>query len=572
MRKQDISVGDLVSMYRRQELQLPELQRRYVWRASRVRDLLDSLYRSYPSGTILVWETDDPVPTRESAIEQDKSPFRSQRLLLDGQQRITSLTAVLSGESVKVRGRKNPIDVLFNFEHPERLEEVTEVEGDEEPLSGEDNDQPDEPDEDEESSIQERLNRLTFVVASKALARQPNWVSVTKVFGGAGDAELLQRAGVRGFEDPRYAKYMDRLTRLRQIRNYMYVMHVLGPEHTYEEVAEIFVRVNSLGMKLRSSDLALAQITSRWRGSLDLLDDFQEECEQSWFTLDTGLLVRTMVVFATHQPKFLRVGTTPVADLQRGWERAKAGLNFAINFLRTNAGVEDESVLSSPMLIVPIAVFSQLREERFSHEEEQALLYWLNVANARGRYSRGSTETLLAEDLAILFKGGGPSDVLEPIKRVFGRLDVLPSDLVGRTARSPLFPMAYLALKARGAKDWHTGLGISLAPRGKQHLIQYHHIFPKAVLRKHGYEQGEINEIANLAFIAGRTNQRIGKKPPSEYFPQIVKERGEDALSSQLIPANPALHQVENFRSFLEERRRLLAEAIDEYMVHTNEA
>lgn len=75
MRKQEINVHELVDMYRRQELQLPELQRRYVWRATRVRDLLDSLYRGYPSGSILVWETDGEVPTRASAIEQEKSRF-----------------------------------------------------------------------------------------------------------------------------------------------------------------------------------------------------------------------------------------------------------------------------------------------------------------------------------------------------------------------------------------------------------------------------------------------------------------------------------------------------------------
>lgn len=566
MRKQDIPVQDLVSMYRREELQLPELQRRYVWRATRVRDLLDSLYRGYPSGSILVWETDDPVPTRASAIQQERTPFRSQRLLLDGQQRITSLTAVLSGEPVKVRGRKNPIDILFNLDHPERLQEITEVEDDDEGERGEDEDTPDEPEEDTEVTLQERLSKLTFVVASKGLSRQPNWVSVTQVFGGANDADILQRAGVADFKDPRYAKYTERLTRLRQIRRYEYVMHVLGPEHNYEEVAEIFVRVNSLGMKLRSSDLALAQITSRWRGCLELLDEFQEECEQVWFTLDTGLLVRTMVVFATSQPKFMRVATTSVDDLVEGWNKAKAGLNFAINFLRTNAGVEDESVLSSPILIIPVAVFSQLKGEQLTRDHERALLYWFHVANARGRYSRGSTETVLAEDLSILFKGGTPSDLLEPMQRVYGRLEVDPAELVGRPARSPLFPLTYLALKALGAKDWQTGLGIALAARGKQHVIQFHHIFPKAVLRDHGYEQSEINEIANLAFIAGRTNQRIGKKPPAEYFPVIVKERGQEALASQLIPADGRLHLVENYRDFLVERRRLLAEAINGFM------
>ncbi len=301
MKKVDITVKDLVSMVQRGELQLPEIQRRYVWRAPRVRDLLDSLYRGYPSGTILVWETEREMPIQDMAIPQKVSPFAGHKLLLDGQQRLTSLSAVLRGEPIQVRGRKRPIDILFNLDHPEGLDEFTEVSGDEEsPLASDDESEGSDgvDDEEDESApgLQERLRQRTFVVASRALAQQPNWVSVSQVFREDGDAAILKAAGVTSFEDDRYAKYTDRLRRLRKIRDYPYVMQLLERDLSYEEVAEIFVRVNSLGMKLRGSDLALAQITSRWRDSLRLLEEFQEECEESWFTLDIGLLVRAMVL------------------------------------------------------------------------------------------------------------------------------------------------------------------------------------------------------------------------------------------------------------------------------------
>ena len=165
---------------------------------------------------------------------------------------------------------------------------------------------------------------------------------------------------------------------------------------------------------------------------------------------------------------------------------------------------------------------------------QQALLYWLHVANARGRYSRGSAETLLAEDLNILFRGGTPSDLLEPIRRLFGRLDVAPSDLAGRPSRSPLFPLAFLALKARGAKDWETGLGISLVTRGRQHVVQYHHIFPKAVLREADYSPGEINEIANLAFSAYRPQGTDG------VFSRNRQPTREGSAGESAHPAGPA--------------------------------
>lgn len=97
-------------MYKRGEMRLPEIQRHYVWRATRVRDLMDSLYRGYPSGSILMWGTDEPVPTRDFAIAQESTAFAGRKLLLDGQQRLTSLTTVLNGEPVLVKGRKKPID------------------------------------------------------------------------------------------------------------------------------------------------------------------------------------------------------------------------------------------------------------------------------------------------------------------------------------------------------------------------------------------------------------------------------------------------------------------------------
>ncbi|WP_287398983.1 DUF262 domain-containing protein [Nitrosomonas sp. H1_AOB3] len=128
MAKAEASVEELVSMIERGELRLPEMQRQYVWRSTRVRDLLDSLYRGYPSGAILLWETDEAVPLQDFAVSQSTNPYQSTRLLLDGQQRLTSLSAVIRGEPVSVRGRRRSIDLLFNLEHPDQLAVVTEVE------------------------------------------------------------------------------------------------------------------------------------------------------------------------------------------------------------------------------------------------------------------------------------------------------------------------------------------------------------------------------------------------------------------------------------------------------------
>src|SRR5882762_3373807 len=194
MAKAEASVEELVGMIERGELRLPEMQRRYVWRSTRVRDLLDSLYRGYPSGAILLWETEEGVPLQEMAVTQQVNPFQSTRLLLDGQQRLTSLSAVIRGESVKVRGRKRPIELLFNLNHPDQLALVTEV--DEEGSEDEDDDLIDDEADSSEDELQKRFDRMTFVVATRKLEQLPQWVKVTDVFKSDSDRPFLKRAGI----------------------------------------------------------------------------------------------------------------------------------------------------------------------------------------------------------------------------------------------------------------------------------------------------------------------------------------------------------------------------------------
>ena len=242
MQQQNIPISTLVDMYKRGELRLPEIQRHFVWRSTRVRDLLDSLYRGYPSGSILMWETDEPIPTRDSAVAQETNAFVGRKLLLDGQQRLTSLTAVISGEQVTVRRRKKPIDILFNLDHPDGPpSEVVEVDADDDsPTLSEDEIADDEEENGEsEVDVAARFSSRTFVVASRNIAASPKWVSVSRVFMSTNDAEFLRKAGVTSFDDPRYQKYAQRLTKLRQIKDYTYVVHVLERSMSYEEVTEI---------------------------------------------------------------------------------------------------------------------------------------------------------------------------------------------------------------------------------------------------------------------------------------------------------------------------------------------
>lgn len=567
MAKAEASVEELVSMIERGELRLPEMQRQYVWRSTRVRDLLDSLYRGYPSGAILLWETDEAVPLQDFAVSQSTNPYQSTRLLLDGQQRLTSLSAVIRGEPVSVRGRRRPIDLLFNLEHPDQLAVVTEVEengGDEEDFDEDGELIGDETDSTEDELLK-RFNKMTFVVATRKLEQLPQWVKVSDVFKTDNDAPFLKRAGVSGFDDPRYEKYSQRLARLRGIRKYVYRMDVLERTLSYDEVTEIFVRVNSLGAKLRSSDLALAQITAKWRHSLQTFQDFQKACASTGFDLDLGLHLKNLMAFATGQSRFQVVGNLNVEKLQKAWKEACDGMEFALNFARSNLGIDSPALLSSPFLLVVLAYFGHSRNYALSNNEAHQLRYWALAANAKGRFSRGSSETILDQDLAIIRNGGGVNELIDRLRLQFGRLDITPEELEGRNQRSALFKTMFLAFRAAGAKDWRSHLAIALDHSGSQHRLQFHHIFPKALLRG-SYTPREADDIANLAFIGGKTNRAISDKAPVTYLLPLVAQHGAAPFAAQCIPVEEELLALDHYKAFLQERRKRIAAALNAFI------
>lgn len=560
MAKSEATVEELVGMIERGELRLPEMQRRYVWRAPRVRDLVDSLYRGYPSGAILVWDTDEDVPLQEFGVEQATNPYLTTRLLLDGQQRLTSLSALIRGKPIQVRGRRRALDLLFNLDHPDEVADVLEVDEDATEDVEEDSD------DSTEDELLQRFNRMTFVVSTQKLAAQPQWVSVSEVFRTDEDAPFLRRAGIDGFDDPRYTKYSQRLARLRGIRKYKYSMDVLERSLSYEEVTEIFVRVNSLGAKLKSSDLALAQITAKWRGALATFQEFEKSCDEQYFDLELGTHLKNLVVFATGQSRFLTVGKLPVERLQAAWAECKLGMDFSLNFLRSNVGVTSPALLSSPFMVVALAYYGHHRGYELSAEEAERVRYWVLIANAKGRYSRGSSETLLDQDLAIIRQGGGVDELVDRLRQQVGRLDIAPEELVGRNQRSAIFKTMFLAFRAAEAKDWNSGLTISLAHTGSQHKLQFHHIFPKAVLTASGFDTRDIDDIANLAFIGGSTNQKIGAKAPHDYLLALRASAGDAAFRAQCVPLDQEILATDRYREFLQRRRELIADRLNAFI------
>ena len=465
-----------------------------------------------------------------------------------------------------VRGQKKPLEVLFNLDHPEALtftSEINEIQDEEQYLEVEAPDAVE-----SETEFQDRMANRAFVLRHKKLAALPNWVSVTEIFQSNGDAELLKRAGIVSFDDPRFEKYSSRIQKVRGIKDYVYRLDILEDTMSYDEVTEIFVRVNSQGAKLRGSDLALAQITAKWRGSLSIFKEFERHCIDEGFDFDTGILVKTLVSFATSQSLFQTVGSISVEKLQSSWGRATKGLNFAFNFIRSNAGITHYSLLSSPFLAITIAYWADKRGYSISDQESREMRRWLLLANAKGRYSRGSSEGLLNQDLAVLRNGGNHVELLERLKQQVGKLEFDESELVGRSSRSGIFKTMFMAFRQDGAKDWWQSVEISPTHSGKPNTIQYHHIFPKKFLsdKYPDLARSEVDDIANLAFIAADTNVKISADAPAKYLGQILKTNGA-ALDAQLVPIGDTYWAEDAFRNFIEERRRRIVKRLNEFVL-----
>ena len=549
MRTNDESIRDLVRQVKSGRIRLPEIQRKYVWKPEKVRALVDSIYKGYPSGSILLWETNQDIdlrPDEETQPTDGVSPY----LLLDGQQRLKSLVAVLEGDPPGDDGYVP--EIYFNLDHPEKPSD-----------SDTDEDEPEEMGADDTVA-----DHRVFQLKSPTVERNPNWISVTKLFK-EDPFKVLREYGITP-DNPNYENFLKRAYRLhKRADEYKYPVQTLGTDTAYEEVTDIFVRLNAQGTKLRRADLALAQVTSRWPGAMKLFTATAEKCNKMGFGVDERLLIKCLVAVATDQNKFKNVGKININKLKSDWGQTEQGLDYAIRFLRDTAMVETTDVLPSLFLIVPVVRLAVKSDYAFPHETQSKVLRWLYTALIWGRYSRGATETMLDKDLAAMRDGIDPlTDMIELVRGQAGRIEVTPGDLEGKTKQSPLFSMMYIASKKNDAVDWGTGCSLDIeAERGFKAL--HAKIFPtEAVLASLEPSRGRkealrlANDIANIAFHS----YRVSGKTPDEYLPDIAKEMGAVALTAQCIPTDSSLWTIDRYEDFLAARREMLATWINELL------
>lgn len=494
------------------ELRLPEIQRGYVWKPTQVATLLDSLYRLYPSGALLLWQTAEAPELRAMGANAPVTlPMAQPLYLLDGQQRLTSLFRVFTDDP--------RAQIVFNVE------------------------------------------KETFQNQSAATAKDPRWIKVHDVLTGKGKFALLKRL-TESLPELSEEVIDERITRVAKIGDYPYHLEILS-DLTYGQVTEIFVRVNSRGRALKATDLALATLSARWPGVLGKLEDEAEKwAKKGYDDLDVGFLTRALTAAVLQrglsQWSLSRLTLASDQDLESAWFVVQRGLDHLVPLLQNNLKVTHSSLLPSVLALVPLVIYLGSRpNEQLPPETANGLLYWLLVATIRNRYS-GSTDTILSQDVPAARKDDPVRALMDNLGLLGARPTVTEQALAGRGAGSPYFFLSFLVSRKNGAKDWWYGAEISAGAEGGQKL-QYHHIHPRATLRT-SYTKQEINDLANLAFISGKANLKISARSPKDYFPEV----GDAGLAAHYVPLSEDLRTANAYPDFIHERRRSLAEAMTE--------
>ncbi len=587
------NVENILTWINTGEIAIPEIQRPFVWTASKVRDLMDSLYKGYPVGYIITWRNPD-------VRLKDGSTAFGKRVLIDGQQRITALTAAVSGQTVLNKNYQNiRIKIAYN------------------PLA-----------KDGESA---------FEVCNTAIERNPKWINdIAPLLNGSLSPRDARLAYLTANPEADENIVEEKINQLSAIKNRPIGIIELNSDLDINTVTEIFIRINQKGVVLSSADFVMSKIAAdeqyggnRLRKMIDYFchllndSDFSQAVEKNdadfassddyrqikWIAGKNEVLYRPDYVdvlrcaytFAFKRGKFgdlvallsgrdFKNRTNEESIAQESYQTLRYGLECFFkqsNYERfltvvRSAGFVDKKLLNSQnSLNMAYAVYLHLKERNTGeHQIQQWVKKWLVMSLLTGRYS-GSSETAIERDIQHIHEKG-VAECLAQIELAELNEGFWTHKLVSQLDSSSPVNSAYLCYLAAQCKNNETvflsdsvTVRDLLAARGDEH-----HLFPKNHLGSHGYKRSDYNQVANFVFTEQQTNIRLGDKPPAEYFAAAFadmksggkhytslssEEAWQKNLTENCIPESWRDFHHENYSEFLIQRRKLMAEKIKAY-------
>ncbi|WP_336715558.1 GmrSD restriction endonuclease domain-containing protein [Arthrobacter sp. USHLN218] len=503
-----------------QDVALPEFQRGYVWNRQQVRGLFTSLYKGYPIGGFMTWNTSvTSVKPRGGGIERDGSV----KLLLDGQQRATTLYGVIRGNPPRFfEGNAQAFkDLYFNVQ-----DETFEFYA---PVKMKDN---------------------------------PAWIDVSGLMVQGVEKYLEGHPEISQLGAGELVKVMARMTRLTEIQNReVHIEEVSGADKTIDVVVDIFNRVNSGGTKLSKGDLALAKICAAWPEAREKMNKYRQKWESAGYKFTLDWLLRNVNAILTGEALFTALASVEEETIRKGLKETADLVSIVLDVIAARLGLDFDRVFPARFAVPVIARYMHRNGDKFPNAvERDRILTWYLHAAMWGRFA-GSTESFLNVDLKAVDEAG-IDGLMEQMRRFRGDLIVREADFGGNTVGARFYPMLYMLTRTQGAKDFTTGIPLSAHMLGKNSSLQVHHIFPKARLYEAGYSKEEVNAVANYCFLTQDANLAITDRDPAEYFRAIERDF-PGALASQWIPTDQSLWSIDRYRDFLAARRQLLADAMN---------
>jgi hypothetical protein len=511
---------------------LPEFQRGYVWNRDQVRGLMLSLYRKHPVGSLLVWVT--KTETANARGDGTLAPG-SVKLLLDGQQRITSLYGIIRGKAPQFfDGDTRAFTGLhFNLD-------FKDTKPDEQPFE---------------------------FYAPLKMRGNPLWIDVTELMKmGAGEA--IKRIVTIPELQANLTTYINRLNAIDTIKQIdLHIEDVAGEDKTVDVVVDIFNRVNSGGTKLSKGDLALAKICAESPNARSEMKARLTKWKQAGFNFKLEWLLRCVNAILTGEALFSHLESVKPAEFHTGLQQAEEAVDKVLNMISSRLGLDHDRVLGSRYSFPVLARYLMQRGGRIVNQQERGkLLYWYVNTFLWGRYS-GSTESVMDQDLDAIEKTEGALDrLIAQLRQNRGDLRLKPEDFMGSSTGTRFYPLLYMMTRSAHAKDWGTGDELSSHLLGRMSALEVHHIFPKAMLYKNGANKKEANALANFTFLTKDTNLVVRDRNPAEYLADYA-EKNPGVIESHWIPMDRELWKAENYSGFLDARRELLARAANDFLL-----
>ena len=579
--KTEYQVQQLVDMTNKGELGLPDLQRGFVWKPNKIRDLLDSMMKGYPIGFVMLWAAQSNTAKGENKVigKDDKISYGQDYVIIDGQQRITSLYAVMTGKEISEGGK--PIKISFN------------------PITKE------------------------FAVWNMSTERNPEWISnISDIYTNVNRSRAFINKFIDNLKEYREKREEnlteddeqlidESISEVLKLRDYPINALVINGDVDEESVADIFTRVNSGGVKLNENDFIMTLISVSCPELRDRIEGFCEESADAskggkaynkLIAVKPQQIIRTTMAFTFKRARLkyaymklrgsdLKRGADGRIDMElrkQSFAELADGLNKVLDyenwneFIRTvmSAGFVNSSMISSENALVYSYMMFLIGKYKFNINSEKLrkiIAKWYYMSSTTSHYT-GSFESTVQEELNDIDRLNSEDEfenyIDSRVKLVFTNdyfTHTIPDDLNSSASTSAVWNTYLAALNILNVKvlfsDLYYNQLLTGDYNGTRTALEKHHLFPKAHLERIGIKDDrDRNQIANFAYIEWGDNMTVGDDAPSEYFKEIFdrkidKNEQENAMKYNALPEK---WYDMGYKDFLTERRKLMSNVIKE--------